>query len=219
MPRVHQALSPVTRNRLWGNLAMRRPAKLASIMDLFKNMAHAFTTTLFAITFVFVLAASAAPIPLLSSSTFRDITNGAFFSKSGYSIHAGQSGWTTTLSPTKNPFIETVFLSDNDVNIQASLTVRLDEMGKKRSLDQYAKRWLKDYPRFGFNILESKKVKVGMNTGYLLELVNRDSSKQLRQVLFVKDKVAVTLTCRDDVKSFLQSLKSCNEIIRTFRWL
>jgi hypothetical protein len=52
----------------------------------------------------------------------------------------------------------------------------------------------------------------------VLDLINRDNGRQLRQVVFLKKQKAVILTCRDQVSTFKDSLKNCNQIIRTFQW-
>ena len=53
---------------------------------------------------------------------------------------------------------------------------------------------------------------------YMFDLVNKDTEKQLRQVVFLKETRAVILTCRDHIESFNDNLKDCNSIIRTFQW-
>ncbi len=167
---------------------------------------------------LFSFALLAAPIPLTSSSPFISLQKGLFQSPLGFRLHSGQTGWEQIPPPKQNTFIETIYRAPGDNNVQAALTVRVDKTDKKYELSDYAQTWLKDYPRLGFSILTSKKVRVGQEVGYMLDLVNRDNAKQLRQVIFLKERHVVTLTCRDDMTSFQKTLKSCNDIIRTFQW-
>lgn len=167
---------------------------------------------------VFSVGVVAAPLPLTSSSTFISSKNGIFHSPLGFSLHLGQSNWEQVTPPQNNDYIETIYRSVDDNNIQAALTVRIDKLDAPTTLQNYSKKWMKDYPRFGFEILAAKNVRVGNNVGFMLDLVNHENAKQLRQLLFVKNKNAVTLTCRDDKKSFTKTLKTCNEIVRTFQW-
>ena len=81
-----------------------------------------------------------------------------------------------------------------------------------------SKQWLKDYPRLGFEILATKKIRLNNQVGFLLDLISRDNHIQLRQVLFLKGRHAVNITCRDHQDQFDQSLRQCNDIIRTFTW-
>lgn len=160
----------------------------------------------------------AAPIPLTSSSIFISAKNGLYQSHLGFSLHLAKTNWVQIAKPADNPYIETVYRASHDGQSQAALTVRVEKLSKPSDPLNYAQKWLKDYPRFGFDILSSKRVKIGTETGYLIDMVNNDNAKQLRQVLFVKNLHAVTLTCRDDISDFSQTLKSCNEIIKTFQW-
>lgn len=170
------------------------------------------------ITLVIVGRVESAPMPLTSSSVFISGTRGLFHSPSGFVINAGNTDWHLTVAPKNNSYIETVYRAPGDNKIQAALTVRAETLAKSMDLDAYANKWMKDYPRLGFEILTAKKVRVGDQVAYMLDLLSRENSKQLRQVLFLKGKSTVTLTCRDDVGTFAQTLKSCNEIIRTFHW-
>ena len=77
---------------------------------------------------------------------------------------------------------------------------------------------MKEYPRYGFDVLGSGAFAQKNQRGYVLDLLDRDQKKQLRQVVFLKNKKAVILTCRDQQSSFKNTLKSCNEIIRNFNW-
>lgn len=101
---------------------------------------------------------------------------------------------------------------------KAVLTVRVDDLKKETTLDKYVQRWMKEYPRFGFDVLGSGAFSQNKQRGYVLDLVNRDQKKQLRQVVFLKGKEAVILTCRDNQSTFKDTLKSCNEIVRNFTW-
>ena len=171
------------------------------------------------LTFFFAGAAFAAPLPATTSSKLISERPGLFRSHTGFQIDSGKTGWKQVMAPGQNGFIATVYRSNEPVDgIQPALTVRMDKLEKKTSLSRYTKRWMKDYPRLGFEILTAKKVKVGQGVGFMLDLINRDNEMQLRQLLFLKNKDVVNLTCRDHHENFNNTLKSCNEIFRTFRW-
>ena len=165
--------------------------------------------------------AFAAPIPGTSSSSLIGSDLGLYRSKEGFQIHAGSTDWIHTLSQSHSQYIKTIYRSPRaNKGVQAALTVRVDQLkGKKTSVKKYVKRWRSDYLRFGFDILSAKKVKVNGNTGFLFDLVNKTSSKQLRQVVFVKNRHAVILTCRDHRRTFRQTVKTCNQIVKNFSWL
>jgi hypothetical protein len=167
----------------------------------------------------------AAPMPATSSSKLVAPQLGLYRSPSGFEIHAGGSGWMQAEAPKDSKFIQTVYrahAANADAGpdaARASLTVRVDNLDKPMALPKYIQRWRKEYPKYGFDILGSKSFNQNNAKGFVLDLLNRDTQKQIRQVVFMKDTTAIILTCRDDSKSFNASLKSCNQIIRTFNWV
>ena len=100
----------------------------------------------------------------------------------------------------------------------ATLTVRVDKIEQGLALDKYVQRWQKEYPKYGFDVLGSKPFVQGKDKGYVLDIINKTSKRQMRQVVFMKAENAVILTCRDEVQTFSSALKQCNQIIRSFSW-
>lgn len=170
-----------------------------------------------AIAAILILASTvafAAPIP---SPAFSQ--PGAFFSKEGFSLHAGHSKWLLAEPNEEKSQLLTMYKAPyTHAGVQPALTVRTDKLAESIGLRAYVKRWLRDYDRFGLDILTAKPVKLNGNTAYLLDVLSRETNKQLRQVVFLKHKTAVILTCRDHRQHFSSSVNACNEIIKTFRW-
>ncbi|MGE0763578.1 MAG: hypothetical protein AB7N80_09905 [Bdellovibrionales bacterium] len=163
--------------------------------------------------------ALAAPIPATSSSSLIGADLGLFISEYGFSIHAGGTSWIHTSPPKDMPALTTLYRSPNLTHgVQPSLTVRVDQLKEALPLNKYAKQWMKDYPRLGFEVLASKPLRIGKEIAYLVDILNRDAGKQLRQVVFVKERTAVVLTCRDHRDNFDQTVRTCNEIIKNFKW-
>lgn len=161
-----------------------------------------------------------APIPATSSSSFLKSNLGMFRSPQGFSIHAGNTAWIHSPRPKGNKYIQTIYKSPTTHNgVQAALTLRIDKLHRESDVSNYMKKWLKEYPRLGFSVLNSQKVRVKHRTGFLIDLINKRSQKQLRQVVFVKGYMAVIMTCRDHKDTFKETLKSCNKIVKNFEWL
>lgn len=168
----------------------------------------------FFITLLFLQTVSAAPIP---SPGFSNI--GAYHSSQGFSLNAGHSQWLLTEPNEARTQLLTVYKAPyTHQGVQPALTVRTDKLTETIGLRTYVKRWLRDYDRFGLDILAAKPLKLNGNTAYMLDVLSRETDKQLRQVVFLKNKTAVILTCRDHRKHFSTSVNACNEIIKTFRW-
>ncbi|MCB0407533.1 MAG: hypothetical protein KDD34_04955 [Bdellovibrionales bacterium] len=161
----------------------------------------------------------AAPHPATSSSFLIGMNSGRFISQYGFVLNAANTHWIHQRTPRDIKNIETVYAAPKTNNgVQPSLTVRVDELTSNSTMKDYVSKWVNDYPRLGFDILASKKVKVGPYLAQMIDFVHNDTQKQLRQVIFVKDQKAVIFTCRDYKQTFLETLKSCNEIVRTFHW-
>jgi hypothetical protein len=164
--------------------------------------------------------ASAAPFPGTSSSSLVSEKPGAFYSSKGFRMNSAQTAWVQSAPPKHIPSLVTVYKSPAPMNgQQPALTVRVDDLRHIEPLKTYVKKWMKDYARFGFDVLTAKPVKINENQAFLLDIVSRETHKQLRQVVFVREKLAVILTCRDGRESFAKTVLDCNEIVKTFEWV
>ncbi len=171
------------------------------------------------IVFSFLGTAQAAPIPGTSSSVLVGADLGKFISEYGFTIHAGGTSWIQSQPPKDIASLTTLYRSPTlNQGVQASLTVRVDRLKEETSLNRYVRQWMKDYPRLGFEVLSSKPLRVNGQTAHLLDVINKASAKQLRQIVFIKNRTAVVLTCRDHRETFDETVKTCNEIIKNFHW-
>jgi len=159
----------------------------------------------------------AAPIPGGSNKVKPKL--GVYQSPQGFAMQTAGSDWIQSGPPKNTRYIATMFRSPTvKNNMRATLTVRVDQLAKNTELSQYVKRWTKEYPKFGFDVKGSKKFAMNGNEGYVIDLVNPAKKRQLRQVIYMKDKKAVLLTCRDHISTFKDSLAECNKMIKTFKW-
>lgn len=170
-----------------------------------------------------------APMPGTASSKLVSPQIGLYRSPLGFELNSGTSGWVHTEPPKDNKFVATAYRSPDSQERStdgqkttpqppATLTVRVDKIKKGVTLEKYVQRWKKEYPKYGFDVLGAKAFTQNKQKAFVLDLINRDSAKQLRQVVFLKDQKAVILTCRDGSATFKSTLKDCNNIIKTFHW-
>lgn len=168
---------------------------------------------------VFGVHGFAAPIPGTSSSQIVSEKPGMFYSPKGFSLHNGETSWIQSPVPKAIPSLAAIYKSPLPGNgQQPALTVRVDELKRTRGLKNYVKQWMQDYTRFGFDVLTAKAIKINDQNAFLIDIVSKETKKQLRQVVFLKEKVAVILTCRDEKETFSKTLLECNQIIKTFQW-
>lgn len=145
---------------------------------------------------------------------------GVLRSPLGFEIANETPGWTVGDAPEGNRYVQAVFRgpSSADGKGQAVLTVRADPLERPMPLERYVQRWQKEYPKYGFDVIGSKTFAQGKMRGHVIDLLNKDGQKQLRQVVFLRGKTAAILTCRDQTATFKESLKGCNAIIKSFKW-
>lgn len=166
---------------------------------------------------------SSAPLPATSSSGVIDPANGTFRSVLkkgiGFQLSSAKTGWQLIDPPQKSQFVRTMYRAPQAYDdIYASLSVRVDDMGKEQSLETYVNRWLTQYPKFGFEVLGKKKFNHNDTLGFVIDLLNRKAARQLRQVVYVHQRHAVVMTCKDHSDNFRNSLPACNQIVRSFTW-
>ena len=144
---------------------------------------------------------------------------GTFLSEKGFRLDAGGTAWTPSQPPKDIPSLVTVYKSPVRQNgQQPALSVRVDQLRKPSTLKNYVRKWMQDYTRFGFDVLTAKTIKINTQSAFLLDIVSRETKKQLRQVVFLKNKTAVTLTCRDHRETFGKTVQDCNQIVKSFEW-
>ncbi len=162
----------------------------------------------------------AAPMPGTSSSAVIAEKPGLFYSPKGFHLDSSKTVWEQRQPPTDIPSLVTIYTSPHEVanGQQAALTVRVDDLSRTFTLKSYVKKWMQDYSRFGFDVLSAKPIRVNSQAAFLLDIVSPETAKQMRQVLFIRQKTAVVLTCRDDKDTFAKTVSICNDIIRTFTW-
>lgn len=131
------------------------------------------------------------------------------------------TGWEIATAPPDAKNVKRFFRGPLSAkkNSQPTLTVRVEPLAEKESdLKDYLKRWLKDYPKFGYNVLGHKPFKLDGHQAYVIDVVSVAGDRQARQVLSLRGNEAVLLTCLDQKDSFLNALPACNQIIRSLKW-
>lgn len=157
----------------------------------------------------------AAPHPAVGSSVLVAPEHGIFWKRWGFQLGAGKTGW-QMLSDESGDNSLARYIRPNSAT--GSLALRTELLKTDLSLKNYTKKWMRDYTNYGFEVLGTNSFFQNGARGLVIDLIHRKSDQQLRQVLFLKNKRVVVLTCRDQQKKFQQTLLGCNEISKTFKW-
>jgi len=143
----------------------------------------------------------------------EDESRGKFFGD-GYTFSLKNSKWSQSLPPRIHPALKAIYKSPTG---KSSLTIRETDLTKKTNLKKHVESWIKDYRKYGLNLLKAKPIKINDEKGFLIDSKHILTKKVFRQMVFLKDKKSVTLTCKTDEKS--NELISCAELIKNFSWI
>lgn len=167
--------------------------------------------------FLFPLSALAAPHPATSTSALTAPEQGLYFLHKGFTLKTDGSTW-LPVAESETKLLDTVRFASKDKPQGGYLSIRTDRVAKSASLELYTRKWMRDYPNYGFEVLATKQFSLNGQPALIVDLLSRTKGKQIRQVVLKnEDKVAI-MTCMDAKEAFSASLQQCNQIIKTFRW-
>ncbi len=175
----------------------------------------------FAFCFLITSLVSAAPHPVTTSSLLTDPEKGFSFRSYGFVLPLEKVSWRPVQRESDSLFAEISFRKkdDKDKTPTYQVSLRMDELSKPQGIETYAKKWMRDYPQYGFEILGTKAFAQGKGQGIVVDLFHRPNNKQLRQVILLQNKKVVILTCSDDRPKFSEVLTACNQLVKNFTWL
>lgn len=163
--------------------------------------------------------AVAAPYPATSTSVLTDPAKGVLFHGFGFRLKSVDPTWTAVPTVGESVFETMRFEPKVASASEATLSIRMDKLPEKGSLETYAKKWMRDYPSYGFEVLGTKNLQLGGGKALLVDLTQKAKNRQLRQVIMQKDEKIAILTCLDKREKFNETLQTCNRLIRGFEWV
>lgn len=160
----------------------------------------------------------AAPHPATSTSILSDPSKGHFFNSLGFEVKIDLSKWNFK-NYDSNSIHDGIKLISNVANSKAHFILKTDDIKDTAfNFQNYSKRWVRDYSSFGFDLIGLKELKFGGSQAVLVDLTAKNKNKQIRQLILNKNKKITVLTCIDDIETFNNSLRNCNEIFNTYKW-
>lgn len=159
----------------------------------------------------------AAPYPATSTSALTAPEKGLYFLHKGFTLKTEGTDWVPKADSEEN-LLGTVRLSSRQNPLKGSLSIRTDRIAKAASLDLYTRRWMRDYPNYGFEVVSAKNFQLNGQPALVVDMLSRAKAKQIRQVILKKEDRVAIMTCLDDKENFKNTLAACNQIIQTFEW-
>ena len=163
------------------------------------------------------LMSSAAPYPATSSSALTAPDKGLYLVHKGFTVKTEGTDW-LPVEQQGESILDTVKFKAKDPAATASLSVRTDKLAKNVSLELYTKKWMRDYPNYGFEVLTTKNITLNGSPALLVDMISRSKDKQLRQVILKRDDKVAVMTCMDSRDGFTKALPQCNQIMKSFTW-
>jgi hypothetical protein len=163
------------------------------------------------------LQAWSAPYPATSSSALTAPEKGLFTLNQGYTLKTEGTDW-VPIANSEDSILNTIRYASKQSPAKGSLSVRIDKIAKNSSLDLYVRKWMRDYPNYGFEVLSSKNFKMNGNNALVVDMLSRAKGKQIRQVIVQNNDRLAIMTCLDDQNGFAQSVQQCNQIMKSFNW-
>jgi hypothetical protein len=160
----------------------------------------------------------AAPHPATSTSALTDPQYGHYFQSQGFNLKTAGTDWLPTPQNNESLFESVRLTPKGQMESAASLSVRTDTLSKQSSLENYAKKWMRDYPSYGFEVLGAKSFGMAGGPGLVVDMIQKGRSKQIRQVILQKGNRVAILTCLDNQSSFQKTLIACNQLVKNFAW-
>lgn len=139
----------------------------------------------------------------------------------GIELSLNGTSWEHVPLPHPQSGLHAVFKSpsrDYTKTQAATLTVRTEKLGESKNLKEFVRQWLKEYPKFGYDVLGSRGFTLSQQEAVVVDLVGTHSKKQARQILLLKGDDVVLFTCLDNKDHFEVSLKDCNTIIKSTKF-
>lgn len=166
----------------------------------------------------------AAPIPATSSSEFsQTLKNMILAEREGFRLGTQKTDFWEIINKniaTNNSAPTSWLFQGIGTKQTARFSIRTDKLTQPIELPTYVKKWIKEYPYLGFEILATNTMQVAGKPTFVVDLINKGKNKQLRQfVVHNKDRnIAVIMTCTDSIDKFNSTLDQCHDLLHNFQW-
>lgn len=180
-----------------------------------KSLKYAFLITLFSP--VILLS---APLPTTGSSVVNSPKWNTAFSQMGFSFKLVSDEWVYLENPSQNrlPANQQIDMGFKTLSESARLSLKTENYRGKINLEAYAKKYLRDYNQYGFEVISSKSIKINNIPAIVVDLIQKNKLTQSRQI-FLNDNNKITIaSCIDKTDYFSMTSNMCNQLINNYNW-
>lgn len=168
------------------------------------------------ISFLFALIqiTLASPHPLAGSSIVNKPYNNLAFAQMGFKVNSIPVSWVFNKS-VDSTTSEAMELGPTGKTL---LSFRLETVSAKTNLEQYVRRYLRDYNQYGFTVSGLQSLQSSRVPSVIVDLNQKNKSTRSRQVFFNRQNKLIIATCSDESAKFEATVALCNQILGTFEW-
>lgn len=168
----------------------------------------------FIVLFSFISTISfAAPHPTTGLSLINRISKGHVFSQFGFQLKGQvELPWILENSENENKEFNLLYGSGR-------MNIRSELVSSKMQLDNYIKKYLKDYNLYGFTVSKIQNGADETTPQITLEIDQKNKKNKIKQVFILKNQRVLTMTCSDDDESFERTSHLCQRFIDEIQWL
>ncbi|PIT99210.1 MAG: hypothetical protein COT74_09380 [Bdellovibrionales bacterium CG10_big_fil_rev_8_21_14_0_10_45_34] len=111
---------------------------------------------------------------------------------------------------------DSIKVNDGETSL-GLLTLEWKQTGNGISIDKFVSSWMKDYPKFGYQIEESKVFGLLNEKAHFLELTKKNSETRLSQYVLKKNSHRFVFTCVSQKSQWATLRKECHRLIMSLK--
>lgn len=142
----------------------------------------------------------------------NQISNGHVFSQFGFQLQGNvQLPWILETTDSKNKEFNLIYGSGR-------LNLKSEVVSQNVQLEQYVKKYLKDYNLYGFKVGQIQNGADSKDPKIVLDLEKKSNSVKAKQYFYLHKQKILIATCTDDFSSFDQTARLCQRFMDEIHW-
>ncbi len=155
----------------------------------------------------------AAPHPTTAASSLNQLGTSQVFSQMGFKLGYVQTNFNLIKENSANNQIDLE-------NSSAKINFSIEETKSYADLENFVKKFLRDYHQFGFDLTNQKSKKINnKSVSIILDINQKNNKTKARQYFFQNGKKIVTTTCIDLPETFDHTVIECDKMMNSFYWV
>lgn len=163
---------------------------------------------------------NAAPFPTTGSSMVNSPKWNTAFSQMGFSFKLVSDEWVFLENPSlaRLPANQQIDLGFKTLSESARLSLKTETYRGKVNLETYAKKYLRDYNQYGFEVISSRSMKINGISAVVIDLIQKNKLTQSRQIFLGTNEKITIASCIDKTELFNLTSNMCSQLINNYNW-